>query len=119
MHHQWLQREIASGLMKLLSLRLPGHPAEDTVEMTLATWIDSLTVNRVWDQGQDAPRIRHAFRVLGATRTDWPAPANLVEHLPPVEKRLALPEKIVSPEVAEANIERIKRMLAGQEDVDV
>lgn len=113
----WLTREIGTGLAKLLALRLDGCPSDDLIEATVSTWIEMLTFNRVWDEARDAPRIRHAFRVLGSTRTEWPAPANLVEHLPPVEKQLALPEKPINPDVAQANIERIRRMLSGEEDV--
>lgn len=85
------------------------------IEATVATWIDSLTFNRVWDETRDAPRIRHAFRVLGANRRDWPAPVDLVEHLPAAPKLLELPSRIVDPAVAEANIAKIKRMLRGEE----
>lgn len=85
------------------------------IEATVATWIDSLTFNRVWDETRDTPRIRHAFRVLASTRLNWPKPAELVESLPAVPQRIALPSKIVDPAVAEANIAKIKRMLRGEE----
>jgi hypothetical protein len=109
---QWLVTEIGMGLSKLLCLRLPGHPPEDLAEGAVAAWIEALTFNRVWDQDRDRDRIRHAFRVLAASRTDWPMPMHLVEQLPPVPERLALPAKPVSPEVAEANLARIRELLA-------
>lgn len=48
----------------------------------MAAWIDALSFGRQWDQERDTPRIRHAFRVLGANRTEWPAPLDLVQALP-------------------------------------
>ena len=81
---------------------------------TVAAWIDALTFNRAWDQERDATRIRHAFRALGATETEWPSPADLIRNLPKVEERLALPAKIVSDEVAQENIRKIHEMLKGE-----
>lgn len=79
---------------------------------TVAAWSDALTFNRVWDEGRDAQRIRHAFRALGATESEWPSPSDLVRNLPRVEALLALPAKPVSPEVAQQNIRKIQAMLA-------
>lgn len=111
MRGHWLTREIGAGLAKLLALRLDGCPSDDMIEATVVTWIDSLTFNRVWDEGRDAPRLRHAFKVLGATRLNWPKPLELVENLPRVEALLALPAKPVDPETAAANIREIMAML--------
>jgi hypothetical protein len=109
----WISREIATGLAKLISLRLPGCPASDMIEMTATAWIETLCFNRVWDEQRDAPRIRHAFMVLGSTCEQWPAPIHLIQHLPKVEELPALPAKVVSDEVAQENIRKIREMLAG------
>lgn len=85
------------------------------IEGTALAWLDALTFNRVWDEQRDAPRIRQAFRALGATCREWPSPVDLVTHLPKVEELLALPSKPVSHVTAQENIERIKRMLKGEE----
>lgn len=103
------------GLSKLLCLRLEGCPSEDMIEGTVAAWVEALTHNRVWDERRDSPRIRHAFKELATHGTRWPAPVHMTENLPPVETLLALPANPTDPAVAEANIERIRRMLNGTE----
>jgi hypothetical protein len=82
------------------------------IEITVGTWIESLTFNRVWDEERDTPRIRYAFKVLCTSCDHWPAPKNLIEHLPSVHELTALPAKVVSDEVAQENIAKIKAMLA-------
>lgn len=112
----WMRRGVGTGLAKLLTLRLQGCPASDMIEMTLDTWIETLTFNRVWDEQRDAPRLRHAFKVLQTSCDSWPAPVNLLQHLPPVESRPALPAKPVSDDVAQANIRECMRLLYGKGD---
>lgn len=78
----------------------------------MAAWIDALTLGRQWDQDRDTPRIRHAFRVLGASRTDWPAPKDLVEALPASEQK-QLPRSTGIPatkEEREANLARLRML---------
>jgi hypothetical protein len=109
---QWMVREIGLGLAKLLCLRLAGCPSEDMVEATVAAWIDALALGRQWDQERDTPRIRHAFRVLCASRTEWPAPKDLVEALPASEQK-QLPRSTGIPatkEEREANLERLRML---------
>lgn len=81
---------------------------------TVAAWTDALTFNRVWDERRDAQRIRYAFRALGANETEWPSPNDLIRNLPPVQHLPALPAKVVSDEVAQQNINRIRAMLEGE-----
>lgn len=100
------------GLSKLLCLRLAGCPSEEMIEGTVAAWLDAMTFNRVWDEERDAPRIRYAFRALGATETEWPTPHDLIRNLPPVEQLPALPARAVSDEVAQENIRKIRAMLS-------
>lgn len=111
----WMKREITRGLQKLVFLALDRTPAMDALPGTVAAWMEALMTNRIWDEQRDADRIRAAFRSLGATRKSWPAPSDLIEHMPPAKQYPALPAKPVDPQVAEANIAKIKRMLRGQE----
>jgi hypothetical protein len=78
----------------------------------VAAWIEALTFNRVWDEDRDAPRLRDCFRKLVGTGEKWPVPAEFLRNLPPVEERLALPAKVVSDEVAQQNIAKIRAMLS-------
>lgn len=80
--------------------------------------MEALTTNRVWDELRDAERIRAGFRSLAASRTQWPAPKDLIEHLPAPKQFKALPANPVDPQVAEANIAKIKRMLRGEDETD-
>ena len=79
---KWLEREVASGLMGLIALRLDGAPAADTVGATLDIWLVVLAKGREWDEHIDAERIRKAFQVLFSTCERWPAPARLLREMP-------------------------------------
>lgn len=112
MDTKWMAREIGNGLSKLMCLRLAGSPSAEMAEGTAMAWLDALTFNRVWDEERDVPRIRYAFRALGATETEWPTPHDLIRNLPAVEHLPALPAKVVSDEVAQQNIAKIRAMLS-------
>lgn len=80
----------------------------------MAAWIDALTFGRQWDQERDTPRIRHAFRVLAANRTEWPTPKDLMDSLPASEQK-QLPRSSGIPatkEEREAYLEKL-RMIYG------
>ncbi len=67
----------------------------DSLPGTVAIWREALTVNRVWDQGRDTPRIRKAFLTLASSRRSWPAPPDLIEALPKSDQaRLPRPTDI-------------------------
>ena len=38
----WLRVEVASGLQKLLALRLPGTPPEDAIIGTAEVWLEAI-----------------------------------------------------------------------------
>ena len=73
-----LQEELASGLQRLLALRLRGQPAQDVIESTLAAWYDAVLRRGVTDRD----RLRHAFVTLSQTCTHWPAPKELIDAIP-------------------------------------
>lgn len=77
------------------------------------TWTEALTEGRHWDEGRDRARVRKAFQTLCRTRTSWPAPADLLTALPPVERLLALPTKPCDPDVARRYVEEINREIKG------
>lgn len=108
----WFAHAITTGLQKLFCLRLPGSPSVDMAPGTVGAWIDALTFNRVWHEERDGPRIVQAFRALAATETEWPSPADLIRNLPRVDELPALPAKVVSDEVAQENIRKIRAMLS-------
>lgn len=49
--------------------------------------METLTSNRTWDEGRDAPRIRKAFVTLAGSRSTWPAPKDLIEAMPASEQK--------------------------------
>lgn len=77
------------------------------VEGTVAAWVDAVTLNRHWDEGQDAPRFRKAFATLGQNRSSWPAPRDFLEAMPPRAELKALPAKPSDPARAQACIDEI------------
>ena len=109
---KWFQREMATGFQKLLTLRLKNTPSNEIIEGTLATWIDAIAVNRVWNEQLDAPRIQAAFRVLCQNSDYWPSINDFLNSLPSAEPVKSLPEPKVAPEVALENLAKLKEMLS-------
>lgn len=86
----WLRAEVASGLQRLVALALPGQPPAETIALTAGAWCDVLAgMNVVWEQQQDAPRLRAAFEVLAMQVERWPAPTHYLRLMPP---RVSPPE---------------------------
>lgn len=119
----WMLRELATGLQKLLCLSLPGTPAVDLIDGTVLAWADALRYGRVWDEARDAPRIRDGFRALAALSSEWPSPHRLVEVMPSAEPqaKLEAPTSIPrkgddSPQAVEARKRHLARLLAECRD---
>jgi hypothetical protein len=104
----WLLAEVAEGLQRLLLLRLDGAPPADTIEGVVMAWTDALLMRGRWEEVRDAPRLRHAFRALAAHSLRWPAPAQLLQHVPDPPAVVALPK----PPPTKEQQERVKAMLA-------
>lgn len=62
----------------------------------MAAWVETLTVRLDWERERDAGRIRKAFVDMAGTRRSWPAPADLIEALPPPteQNRIAVESRI-------------------------
>ena len=90
MVEKWLEREVASGLMALVALRLDGAPAADAITKTLDVWLVALSKGSKREEHVDAPRIRKAFETLFATCERWPAPAQLLREMPAPELPLQI-----------------------------
>jgi len=74
-------------------------------------WNDALTLNRVWDQQADTPRIRKAFQIIAAEHKRWPLPKTLLEEMPPRAELPALPTKPSDPERAKRIIAELAKEL--------
>lgn len=104
-----LEAEVLEGLQRLLTLRLPGSPAQDTIILTSDTWSNAVYVKcGNWQDNLDKGRISFAFAKLFASVDKWPTPKQLIELIPPRSqpkvKVLNAPKR--SPEEIEA--QRIK-----------
>lgn len=98
----WLREAVGDGLMRLFALRLKEAPAAEMIELTAEVWLDSLVnLNRDWQESLDAPRIKKAFIRLTQLCSEWPAPAALIEELPPRDIPRLLPEPPPTKEEAE------------------
>lgn len=82
----WILHEIAQGLTRLTTLSLDRTPAMDVIHGTAMAWHEAITEGRQFDQQRDRERFRSAFRTLAATCTQWPAPRQFLEALPPLPK---------------------------------
>jgi hypothetical protein len=88
----WLLREVASGLQRLILLALEGGPALESIEGVVMAWADAcLCWPIAWDEAQDARRLQAAFRSLAAGVKRWPSPVQLREALPPRQTLPQLP----------------------------
>ena len=82
------------------------------MQITAATWIESTTIGRSWDQQRDSGRIRAAFSTLALTRESWPAPKHFLDALPRVEQAaIGYEVKPATPEQAAAALKKIRDML--------
>lgn len=82
------------------------------IEVTVGTWLEAVTVGRVWDKTRDTPRIRAAFVTLESTREAWPAPKHFLDALPRVEQRaMGYEVKPLSPAEADARLAALRAEL--------
>lgn len=113
----WFVEVVAEGIAKLYVLRLESAPAADTLDGVELVWVEALWYTPIaWDREQDAPRLRQAFRALTQRLSRWPAPRELMEHLPSRPKRQELPPPPPTPEQkarAEENLAKLKKMVKG------
>lgn len=111
MNNAWLKREIASGLQALVALSLEGQPSADTLPLTADIWLKAME-RRLCIEAVDAERLRKAFLAFFPVAVRWPAPAQILELLPPRPERVKLPEPEVSAEQHAENVSRVKEMVA-------
>ena len=111
----WFNNAIVDGVMLLHSLCLDGRPAAEVVTLTAAGWIEVLWRGGVWRQEVDAQRLPAAFFGLARAVDCWPAPRQLLAHLPPLAPAPALTE-VVQPPSAErrAALAAMRRRLADR-----
>lgn len=105
----WFQRAVADGFGALSVLELPGQPyTDDDIKRTRKVWSEVLWRKQVdWVEELDARRVREAFLLLAGNITRWPAPAQLLEHIP----RRPEPRKLPAPRVSPADRQRNKRYI--------
>lgn len=81
--NDWLKKEIAKGFMLLSALNLKGRPAAKDLTAVAEVWY-GLLAKQQWQPERDIPRFQTAFENIAATQTEWPNPADLMKHLPPL-----------------------------------
>lgn len=111
----WFESVVAEGIAKLYVLRLEGAPAADTLDGVELVWVEALWYSgKVWDEHLDYPRLRQAFVHLVQTMTRWPAPRQLMDHLPARPRPRELPAPPPTPEErarAEANLAKLRELM--------
>ena len=58
------------------------QPAAEVIPGTVATWFETITHRRVFDEQRDRPRFRAAFLDLAGRVKHWPTPNDFLESLP-------------------------------------
>lgn len=108
----WFVDVIAEGIQQLMLLNLDRTPAGEVVKGTIMAWCMALWPGRAWDERLDRNRVRQAFIKLMAISRTWPAPAQLIENLPPRTEMLKLSLQL-SDEEREANMRRLRELVAA------
>ena len=107
----WFSNCIKDGMKALMTLRLDGTPAADTIVMTRDVWIQVLWPVKQWDESFDAERIHQGFMQMMVNIDRWPAPKNLLMYLPPREKLPAIAPVKISKEQQQKNLQRLKNTI--------
>lgn len=111
-HEQWFMAELATGLQKLISLSLQGTPAMETIQLTAASWAETLWAAPIgWDQSLDSQRIAAAFVRMMRDVDRWPAPKHLLHYLPSRPQPVNL--LLTAPQISEEQRQRNLSHLAG------
>ncbi|STZ76313.1 hypothetical protein [Bergeriella denitrificans] len=112
MTDDWLKQEIARGFTLLAALNLKGRPAAKDLTAVAQVW-HGLLMKQEWQPKRDIPRIRAAFEAIAATSVEWPNPADLGKHLPPIAVRMVprLEKKHVQTPYAAEMVAKIKSRL--------
>lgn len=108
---EWFRAEIATGLQKLLALRLQGTPPEDAIVGTAEVWLEALWPDRTWAEHIDRTRIQQAFRVLFRICDRWPTPKLFLDNLGSRPQPQSLPSPPASPEVIARNKAKLKELM--------
>lgn len=112
MDNAWLKREIASGLQALVALSLEGQPSAEILPLTADIWLAAME-RRLRIEEVDAARLKAAFRLFFPVAVRWPAPAQILELLPPRPPQPALPLPKVSDEEHKKMVARVKLMIGS------
>jgi len=110
----WFRNVIATGLQKLLTLRLAGTPPEDAIVGTAAAWLEALwATGCVWDEALDRRRMERAFTALLRTCERWPSPKTYLDHLGSRPPQPQLPPPPLSPEQCARNRARLRAIVSN------
>lgn len=105
----WFHNKVVDGIQLLHSLQLDGRPAAEVVTITATGWIEVLWRSPImWDEARDLARLAVAFFSLARQVDRWPAPKQLLDHLPPVPTVLAL--GLQRTNISAANRDRLSQL---------
>lgn len=108
----WLRFEIASGLQKLLALRLTGTPPEDAIVGTAEVWLEAMECCGIqWLEHLDRQRVQRAFKTLFGSCDRWPAPKLFLASLGNRDPPPALPAPRLTAEELEKNRAKLSEMI--------
>lgn len=80
----WFLTAIDRGLQRLLALSLDRTPSGEHLAsgITTSAWADAIWPGSSWERPRDEIRIAEGFRRLSRVCRSWPAPAELMDHIP-------------------------------------
>lgn len=112
MAHLFINDEVATGLQRLLILRLNGSPPADAIEATATVWIDAVMRYPVaWNEQQDRWRIQVGFDQLVWKSERWPTVKHLIDSLPNRNPPPPLPKPKMTKQQQERGKQKLKQIL--------
>ncbi len=71
------RKVVISGLQRLITLRLRGHPPMETITAVAEVWLDALHSCGDWDDPRHLNGLVEAFKQAEATLDHFPAPVEV------------------------------------------
>ena len=103
----WFTAQIIKGIQTLIAMNLPFKPATEMITVTAKVWTKALWLQRSWSES-DMPRLEEAFFRAGGYCAQFPAPKEIMIHLPAAKEVQKLETKRSPADIAAGKRELTK-----------
>lgn len=106
------KHEIIVGIQRIFALSLRNTPPAETITITAQAWAETLYHSNIeWTQNQDQQRLYQSFLILSRNIERWPAPQDLLKHLPERPQTYLLPPPKLTAQQKADNLKKIQALL--------